>query len=152
MMSFLIRFSRGLSLLFAFLALLFATPALAQEAPDLKVNSAAITELRNALRDRFSQIKPLLETGVLGLSAKGELTVRDPAGVAIADRPAISALIAADTRDKTALYREIARANGHPEWEQQIADTFNRMMREKIPANWWFQDENGKWTQKAGAQ
>jgi uncharacterized protein YdbL (DUF1318 family) len=132
------------------LALLaFSTlPAWAQEAPDLRANSPAITELRDALRTRFAQIKPLLETGTLGIAANGFLAVRDPAAVPIADRQAVSALIAADTRDKTALYREIARANGHPEWETQIADTFNRIMREKIPAGWWLQGENGQWSQK----
>ncbi|MDR0528508.1 MAG: YdbL family protein [Zoogloeaceae bacterium] len=130
--------------LFAFLT----PPAIAQDAPDLRVNSPAITELVNALKERFPTIKPLLESGVLGIKTDGLLAVRDPSAVPLADRPAVTELIAAHNRDRTALPREVALANGHPEWESQIADTFNRKWREKIPVGWWMQDENGKWTQK----
>jgi uncharacterized protein YdbL (DUF1318 family) len=132
------------------LALSFSLPrlALAQEEPDMKVNTPAITELKDSMRENFRQVKPLLESGVLGLAVDGTLVVRDSAGVPVAERQNISALIAANTRNKAALYREIARANGHPEWEPQIAETFANTMREKVPAGWWLRDANGKWSQK----
>ncbi|MCL2022664.1 MAG: YdbL family protein [Betaproteobacteria bacterium] len=126
--------------------------AIAQEAPDMRVNSPVINELRESMRTQFVQIKPLLESGVLGMKMiDGSLVVRDPAGVPVAERQKLSALINANTRDKAALYREIARLNGHPEWEADIAETFARTMREKMPAGWWVQDENGNWAQKKAA-
>jgi len=137
----------------ALLALSFSLPqpALAQEAPDMTVKSPVIDELRTSMRDQFTKIKPLLESGVLGMKADGSLAVRDQAGVPIAERPTLTALIAANSRDKAALYREIARINGHPEWEAQIAETFARTMREKMPAGWWYQDGSGAWAQKKAA-
>jgi uncharacterized protein YdbL (DUF1318 family) len=132
------------------LALLaFSAPLQAQQdTPELKVNTPAVTEIRAALKNRFPQIKPLLESGVLGVTQDGKLAVRDPAGVPLAERQSITALIAAQARDQAALYREIANANGRPDWEAQIAATFAERMLKRVPAGWWIQDASGKWTQK----
>jgi uncharacterized protein YdbL (DUF1318 family) len=137
----------------AFSMQIVSTQAIAQE-PDFRVNTPAVTEIRNALKARFATIKPLLEAGALGVTQEGNLAVRNPAAVPLSERQAIAALIAGDANDKAALYREIARANGHPEWEQQIADTFKERMLKRVPAGWWVQDAAGKWTQnpQAGAQ
>ncbi|MDR3159477.1 MAG: YdbL family protein [Zoogloeaceae bacterium] len=136
-------------LLFAVLFSLVA-PAGAQEeaAPDLRIDTPAAKEIRASLKARFAQIKPLLENGTLGVTADGKLAVRDPASVPLAERQNITRLISGDASDKAALYREIARANGHPEWEQQIADTIHERMNKRIPAGWWIQDANGKWTRR----
>jgi uncharacterized protein YdbL (DUF1318 family) len=128
----------------AFSMQVVSTQAVAQE-PDFRVNTPAVTEIRNALKARFATIKPLLEAGTLGVTQEGKLAVRDPAAVPLAERQAVAALIAGDANDKAALYREIARANGHPEWEQQIADTFRERMMKRVPAGWWVQDAAGKW-------
>jgi len=135
------------------LALSFSLPqtALAQEAPDMNANSPAITELKTAMRDRFTQIRPLLENGTLGFKEDGYLAVRDPASVPLAERQKISTLIAAQTRDRAALYREIARANGRPEWETDIAKTFAKRGQERMQVGWWYQDKNGVWIQKKAA-
>jgi predicted RNA-binding protein with TRAM domain len=50
--------------------------------------------------------------------------VRDATKVALKDRVAVNQAVAEDNRDRKAVYREIAVANGHPEWEGQIRDTF----------------------------
>jgi uncharacterized protein YdbL (DUF1318 family) len=129
--------------------LAFFLPAVAEEAePDLRIDTPTAKEIRASLKARFAQIKPLLENGTLGLTAEGKLAVRDQASVPLAERHNISRLIAGDANDKASLFREIARANNHPEWEQRIADIVHERMSKRIPAGWWVQDAAGKWRQK----
>ncbi|HFC54154.1 MAG TPA: DUF1318 domain-containing protein, partial [Gammaproteobacteria bacterium] len=42
-------------------------------------------------------------------------------------------------------YREIARANGHPEWEPEIRATFARVWAEEARPGYWYQDAQGRW-------
>ena len=56
--------------------------------------------------------------------------------------------MADENRDRTALYREIAKANGHPEWEAQIRATFAKTWIEKARAGWYYQDAAGAWKQR----
>jgi hypothetical protein len=43
---------------------------------------------------------------------------------------------------------EIARANGHPEWEPDIRRTFADRWVANAPRGWWYQDASGAWKQK----
>jgi hypothetical protein len=142
----------GFASVLAVVLALFSTAAVAQEAPELNVNSPAVTQIRDSLKARVAQIKPLLDAGTLGFTQDGKLAVRDPAAVPLSERQKVLALITGDNNDKAALYREIARANGHPEWEQQIADKFKERFQggkaKWIRAGWWVQDASGNWTQK----
>ena len=78
----------------------------------------------------------------------GLLTLRDPKAVAIKDRNQANQLVTAENRDRNALYAEIAKANGHPEWEQDIRSTFARRWVANAPSGWYFQDSGGGWKQK----
>ena len=49
-------------------------------------------------------------------------------------------------RDK--LYKEIAKANGHPEWEAEIRSTFAKRWVDNAPAGWMYQDAGGSWAKK----
>jgi len=134
------------------LALAAFSPALyAQQPPDFKVNSPAVTTIQEALKNRFAQLRPYLESGVLGVTSEGKLAVRDPASVPLDQRQTLNRLLNEQERDSKALYKEIAKANGHPEWEEDIAKTFRDRMRkrmEKMPAGWWIQDDSGQWRKK----
>jgi uncharacterized protein YdbL (DUF1318 family) len=57
-------------------------------------------------------------------------------------------LVADENRDRAALYREIARANGHPEWEKDVRSTFARVWQEEARRGYWIQLGNGSWKQK----
>ena len=48
--------------------------------------------------------------------------------------------VAEDNRDRKALYRELAVANGHPEWEAQLRDTWAKEWIAKAHKGWWYQD------------
>ena len=74
--------------------------------------------------------------------------LRDAAKVGLKDRVAVNQHIADDNRDRNAVYREIAVANGHPEWEQQIRETFARQWVASARPGWWYQAADGSWKQK----
>jgi uncharacterized protein YdbL (DUF1318 family) len=55
--------------------------------------------------------------------------------------------VADDNRDRKAVYREVAVANGHPEWEAQIRDVFAKQWIASARSGWWYQS-GGAWKQK----
>jgi len=53
-----------------------------------------------------------------------------------------------ENRDRSALYREIARGNSHPEWEEEVRSTFAGRWIDKAQSGWWVQAPNGSWSKK----
>lgn len=115
---------------------------------NLEANTPAVTQLKGSMQARYAQLEPLLASGAVGLSRDGGLALHDAAAVPLTQRQAANALVAAENADRTALYREIARANGKPEWEAEIRTTFAQRWIDKAPAGWWVQDGRGNWTRK----
>jgi uncharacterized protein YdbL (DUF1318 family) len=60
----------------------------------------------------------------------------------------VTQLVAEENRDRDAVYREIAVANNHPEWEAQIRETFAKQWVASARAGWWYQAADGSWKQK----
>jgi uncharacterized protein YdbL (DUF1318 family) len=56
--------------------------------------------------------------------------------------------VAEENRDRKAVYREIAVANGHPEWEQQIQQTWSQEWIRNARPGWYYQKSDGSWTTK----
>lgn len=130
-------------------AALFAAPtaAVAQQT-DLSVNTPAITALKDTMRGRRPQLGPLFKSGAIGMDNQGNISLRDANAVPLPQRAQVNSLISAENKDRAALYREIARANGHPEWEKDVRKTFAQRWRERAPAGWWIQGEDGSWKRK----
>ncbi|OIQ99724.1 hypothetical protein GALL_183040 [mine drainage metagenome] len=133
-------------LLLPLLLLTLAGGAMAQG--NLEINTPAITQLSNAMQSRFAQLSPLFAAGAIGLANDGTVRLRDANAVPLARRQAVTALIAAENADRAALYREIARANGKPEWEQDIRATFAQRWVDKAQPGWWVQSPGGEWRRK----
>lgn len=126
---------------------LFISSAHAQA--DLNIQTPAIKAIQARMAERFkSGLESFFAGGAIGLTVKGELAVRDATAVALKDRNRLNQLVAEDNRDRNAVYREIAVANGHPEWEQQIRETFARQWVEQARKGWYYQDASGAWKQK----
>jgi uncharacterized protein YdbL (DUF1318 family) len=115
---------------------------------NLEVNTPAIEKLRASLQNYFGEIKPYLANGAIGLTQDGLLAIRDANGIPLAQRQHINTVIAADNDDRIALYREIARANGKPEWEHDIRATFAQRWIDRAPAGWYYQTPAGGWVRK----
>ena len=130
------------------LALLGIGSAYAQSQPDITIRTPAIQAIQSRMEQRFNgTLRPHFDSGALGFGQDGLVVVRDASALAIKDRVAVNAAVADDNRDRKAVYREIAVANGHPEWEDQIRDVFARQWIASARAGWWYQ-QGGSWKQK----
>jgi len=114
---------------------------------NLEINTPAIAALQQSMQQRHAQLAPLYSAGAVGLAGDGNVAMRDASGVPLAQRGQVNALIAAENADRAALYREIARANGHPEWEADVRKTFAQRWMDRAQPGWWVQGADG-WTQK----
>ncbi|HZV61672.1 MAG TPA: YdbL family protein [Methylophilaceae bacterium] len=129
------------------LAALLAAP-LAFGQADIEINTPAITAIKTSMKNQHQQLRPFYESGAIGLTRDGMVGVRDAKLVPLSDRQKLNSLVAAQNKDRNALYKEIAVANGHPEWENEIRSTFAERWISKAKAGWWVQDASGAWVKK----
>ena len=129
--------------------ILLAAPggaALAQA--NLDIATPAVRSLTASMQHRHAQLAPYYASGGVGVTRDGLVALRDPAAVPLAQRAQANALVGAENQDRVALYREIARANGRPEWEADIRAKFGERWVAKAQAGWWVQDATGAWRKK----
>lgn len=124
----------------------FISPASAEA--DLSVNTPAIQQLTASMEARHKQLAPYYTSGAIGMTRDGEVTLRDQKLVPLKDRNAVKSLLSKENDDRSALYREIASVNGHPEWEPDIRNTFAKRWVSNAPAGWWYMNTQGSWVQK----
>ena len=115
---------------------------------NINVSTPAINQLKSQMSARFQRLEPLYNAGAVGLTRDGLVTVRELQAVGLKARRDAQALVEQENQDRLALYREIARANNHPEWENDIRATFAKQWIEKARGGWWYQDGNGRWQQR----
>lgn len=122
-------------------------PAAHAQQPDLNLSTPAIKALKGAMQARHKSLAPHYVSGAIGIGANGLLSVRDAAAIPLAARNSVNALVADENRDRAALYNEIAKANGHPEWVNDIRAIWARQWVSNAPGGYWYQDGSG-WKQK----
>ncbi len=115
---------------------------------DLNIATPAVRQLTQSMEARFAQLRKYFESGAIGLTRDGLVEVRDQNLIPLPERNAVRKLVADENADRANLYREIAAANGHPEWEADIRSTFAERWTSKASAGWYYQDKNGAWKQK----
>ncbi|NQZ53165.1 MAG: YdbL family protein [Piscirickettsiaceae bacterium] len=122
------------------------SPVEAAEA-NLNISSPAINSIQANMKKRHNSLKPYYVSGAVGLTDNGLITVRDAKAISLKDRNKVKGLVADENKDRNALYAEIARANGHPEWKADIQSTFARRWVKKAAKGWWYQS-GGNWQTK----
>jgi uncharacterized protein YdbL (DUF1318 family) len=115
---------------------------------NLEINTPGITAIQGSMQKRHAELAPLYASGAVGLTRDGNVALRDPAAVPLPQRAAVNSLIAAENQDRAALYREIARANNHPEWEGDIRGTFGQRWIDRARSGWFVQNASGAWVKK----
>lgn len=121
--------------------------ATAADAPNLRIQTPVTMAIQQRMRARYAQtLVPALDAGAIGFTQDGLVAVRDLGALPPAQRTAVAAAVSAENADRNALYREVAQANGHPEWEPQIRATFARGWIEQAKPGWYHQDAAGRWT------
>jgi uncharacterized protein YdbL (DUF1318 family) len=130
------------------LDLLIPTAA-AADAPNIRIQTAATEAISARMSERFKgPLGALLDSGAVGFTSDGMVAMRDAAKVPLSQRAQASATVADENRDRAALYREVASANGHPEWQAQIQATFAKGWIDRARAGWYVQNVSGAWQQK----
>ncbi len=115
---------------------------------NLEINTPAVASLQSSMQQRHAQLAGFYASGAVGLTRDGNIALRDANAVALAQRQQVNGLIAAENQDRAALYREIARANGRPEWEAEIRATFAQRWIDKAQPGWYYQSASGAWVRK----
>lgn len=128
----------------------FLVPAAyAADTPNLRIHTPTVDAIHNRMRQRYRQsMQQLLDKGVVGFTHDGLVAVRDASSIPLAKRAKVNSTVAAANRDRKALYREIANANGHPEWESKIRNIFAALWIKKAHNGWYYQSAGGAWKRK----
>jgi uncharacterized protein YdbL (DUF1318 family) len=128
-------------------ALALVVPAAQAAEVDIDISSPAVKKIRDSMTARHARLAPYYASGAVGLTRDALIDVRDLSAVALPERNTLRKLVADENADRQALYREIARANGHPEWEGDIRQVFARRWIEKKEPGWYYVAADGQWRQ-----
>jgi uncharacterized protein YdbL (DUF1318 family) len=121
----------------------------AAEPANLDVQTPAIQAIEARMRDRFqSTLKDLFASGAVGLTHNGDVAMHDASKVPLAQRSQATQAIAAENSDRAELYKQIAVANGHPEWAQRMRESFAKQWISRARSGWYYQDASGNWQRK----
>lgn len=124
-----------------------AVPSAQAATPDLDVSSAAIRQITDSMKVRHEQLARYYDSGAIGYTADGLVAIRDANLIPLAERNSVRNAVADENRDRTSLYTEIARANGHPEWAADIRATFAKRWVANAKPGWYY-DEGSGWKRK----
>lgn len=122
-------------------------PAAQAQGANLDISTPEVRAIVGSLANRHGQLQPYFASGAVGLTADGHVAVRDANAVPLPERAKVASLVADENRDRDALYAEVAKANGHPEWKADIQGTFAKRWIAKADGGTWYQD-GGAWKQK----
>ncbi|HWG67702.1 MAG TPA: YdbL family protein [Rhodanobacteraceae bacterium] len=121
----------------------------AAEPANLDVQTPAIQAIESRMRSRFhSTLQGLFASGAIGLTHNGDVAMHDAAKIPLAQRSQATQAIAAENSDRAELYKQIAVANGHPEWAQRMRESFAKQWISRARGGWYYQDASGNWQRK----
>jgi uncharacterized protein YdbL (DUF1318 family) len=122
--------------------------AQAQQA-EIEINTPQINTIKARMAQRQRQhLDSMFDAGAIGFGSDGLVIIRDRSAVPLSERRSLESVVADENRDRKAVYREIAVANGHPEWEKEIQATFAKEWAGNARRGWYYQDSSGAWRQK----
>lgn len=119
------------------------------QAPQINIDTPQVQAIKERMAVRHREhLAAWYEAGAIGLTRNGLVEIRDRSAVGLADRRNLERVVVEENADRNAVYREIALANGHPEWEDEIRQTFARQWIANARDGWHYQTADGAWTQK----
>lgn len=117
-------------------------------AQDFNISTPTSERLQANLRKRVDQLRPFYESGAIGTSKDATVAIRDRNLIPLADRNRVLKLVEEQSKDWNALFAEIAKANGNPDWVEDIRKTFYERNVAQLSSGWWYQTPDGGWNQK----
>jgi uncharacterized protein YdbL (DUF1318 family) len=134
--------------LLAGLLLVCAVAVNAQDEPGLDMQSPSVMAIRKSLADRYVVLKAHFQEGVIGFTHDGLIAMREAGQLSPEIRVRVEQLVMDDNKDRATMYREIARANGRPDWESKIQNVFAARWFGRAPVGWYYRDSSGHWLKK----
>jgi uncharacterized protein len=116
--------------------------------PDINVSTPGINKLKGLMTARHQSLVPHYNSGGVGMENNGLISIKDAKTIPLKERNNVKKLVADENGDRNSLYTEIAKGNGHPEWEEEIRSTFARRWVANAPSGWWYKGGDGTWQQK----
>jgi len=124
-------------------------PSAHAQSVDIDIESPQINAIKQRMVQRQREhLAGWLDAGAIGLDNSGLIAIRDRSAVPLAERRRLEQVVSEENADRRAVYREIAVANGHPEWEGQIRETFAQRWIANARTGWYYQDDSGAWQRK----
>lgn len=121
----------------------------AEPEANLDIQTPAIQAIEVRMRERFHAIlQRMLDSGAVGLTHNGDVALRDAGKVPLAERAQATQAVAAENSDRAELYRQIAVANGHPEWARRMREAFAGQWINRARPGWYYQNATGAWQRK----
>jgi uncharacterized protein YdbL (DUF1318 family) len=121
----------------------------AQPNADITLSSPAIDAITARMKQRVNDyLREYLNKNVVGFTNDGLVEIVNIDQLDLKDRQAVKKVVADENRDRIALYREMAIANDHPEWEDQVRQAFVKQWIAQAQSGWLYQDNAGRWVNK----
>jgi len=114
---------------------------------DINISTPAVRQITASMESRHAKLKKYYNSGAIGLTQNGLVEVRDQNAIPLPERNTVRQLVAQENQDRNNLYREIASANGHPDWEADIRKTFAERWIQRAAPGWYYQ-QGGGWKKK----
>lgn len=126
----------------------FLMPTAQAAQPDFSVNTAEIRRIQAGLKQGQAALNGYFDKGAIGFTHDGQIAVRDAKAVSLKDRARLNQQVAEANKGHSQLYRAIAAANGHPEWEKDVRAVFAKTWIDKAKKGWFYRTADGQWKQK----
>ena len=126
----------------------FFIPAAEAGQADISIDSPKIRSIRNSMQKRQNKLRPYYQSGAVGFTNNGLIASVNNKGLSVKQKSTVNKLIKSENNDRMRLYKEMANANGHPEWQADIQKTFSKTWINKISKGWMYQTSSGQWTKK----
>ncbi|GAB4335826.1 MAG: YdbL family protein [Candidatus Abyssubacteria bacterium] len=137
------------SMLRSTLQMIGLLPGEAYAQADINVSTPNIRALKASMKERFEQLRPLYEKGVLGETNDGLVSIQSVEGLSLPEKAKVNKLVNAENEDRTKLYEEIAKANDLPsDTIDDIKKLFANSWRKDAKKGWWIQKDDGTWVKK----
>lgn len=119
------------------------------QSPDIDIDTPQIQAIKSRMAQRQREhLAAWFDAGAIGFGRDGLVEIRDRSAVSLSERRNLERVVGEENADRNAVYREIAIANGHPEWEPDIRETFARQWIANARLGWYYQTQDGNWMQK----
>lgn len=140
---------RGEPLAMRMLDAVIPAASAAEAQPDLDIHTPAIDAVMARMRSRYhATLMALLDSGAVGFTHNGDVAIHDAGKTPLSGRAQANQAIAAENADRAELYKQIAVANGHPEWASRMREAFAKRWIAMAHPGWYYQNASGNWQKK----